>query len=95
MYKELDPLLHSELRLAVMSVLMSVEIADFVYLRQQTGATAGNLSIQLDKLREAGYIGIEKTFAGKRPRTLCRVTEKGRDAFTAYAEALKTYLKIR
>ena len=74
MFKELNPLLHSELRLAVMSLLISVEEADFVYIRQQTKATAGNLSVQLDKLSEAGYIEVEKSFVGKRPRTACRIT---------------------
>lgn len=79
MFKELNPLLHSELRLAVMSILIGVESADFVFLRQQTGATAGNLSVQLDKLAKAGYIEIEKSFRGKMPRTLCRITDSGRD----------------
>ena len=65
MFKELNPLLHSELRLAVMSLLISVEEADFVYIRQQTGATAGNLSVQIDKLNKAGYVEITKTFKGK------------------------------
>lgn len=70
MLKALDPLLHSELRLGVMSILLGVEEADFVFLRQETGATAGNLSVQLNKLQEAGYIEIEKTFRGKIPCTL-------------------------
>ena len=68
MFKELNPLLHSELRLAVVSILIGVESADFVYLREQTGATAGNLSVQLDKLAKAGYIAIEKSF---RARSRC------------------------
>ena len=92
MFKELNPLLHSELRLAVMSVLIGVESADFVFLRQQTGATAGNLSVQLDKLAKAGYIDIEKTFRGKMPRTVCRITDAGRDAFAEYVEALQSYI---
>ena len=71
MFKELDPLLHSQLRLAVMSILLSVEEAEFVYIKEKTSATAGNLSVQLDKLNEAGYIEIEKGFAGKKPRTVC------------------------
>ena len=75
MFKELNPLLHSELRLAVMSLLISVEEADFVYIRQQTKATAGNLSVQIDKLSEAGYITIEKGFKGKKPCTTCRATD--------------------
>ncbi len=92
MFKPLDPLLHSELRLAVMSLLVGVESADFVYLRQQTGATAGNLSVQIDKLSKAGYIAVEKTFRNKMPRTVCRITETGREAFAAYVEALRSYI---
>ena len=87
MFKALDPLLHSELRLAVMSILIGVESADFVFLRNETGATAGNLSVQLDKLARAGYIEIEKGFQGRKPRTLCRITDAGRDAFAQYVEA--------
>ena len=94
MLRELDPLLHSQLRLAVMSILMSVESADFVYLREQTDSTAGNLSVQLDKLEAAGYIEVEKSFTGKRPKTTCRVTDLGRQAFEAYVEAIKSYLKL-
>lgn len=93
MFKELNPLLHSELRLAVVSILIGVESADFVYLREQTGATAGNLSVQLDKLAKAGYIGIEKSFRDKKPRTVCRITEVGRDAFAEYVDALKSYIE--
>ena len=92
--KELDPLLHSQLRLAVMSVLMNLAEADFVYLREKTGATAGNLSVQLDKLSAAGYIEVEKGFVGKKTRTLCRVTAAGRRAFEEYVEPLKEYLNM-
>ena len=91
MLKELNPSLHSQLRLAVMSILLSAEEAEFVYLKEKTQATAGNLSIQLDKLSEAGYIEIEKSFAGKKPRTVCRMTSKGREAMAEYVEALKSY----
>jgi len=94
MFKELDPLLHSELRLAVMSVLISLEEADFVYLQKQTGASPGNLSIQLDKLNAAGYIEMEKTFRGKEPRTVCRITPRGLEAFRSYVEAIKGYLEV-
>ncbi|MCI7140959.1 transcriptional regulator [Alistipes sp.] len=94
MFKELNPLLHSELRLAVVSILIGVEEADFVFLRQETGATAGNLSVQLDKLARAGYIEIEKGFRGKKPRTVCRITDTGREAFAEYVEALKSYLQL-
>ena len=92
MFKKLDPLLHSELRLAVVSMLVELEEADFVYLRETAKATAGNLSVQLDKLSEAGYISVEKTFEGKKPRTICRITPVGLAAFEAYVEALKSYL---
>jgi DNA-binding MarR family transcriptional regulator len=91
MFKDLDPLLHSQLRLAVVSLLISLEEADFVYLREKTGSTAGNLSIQLEKLSSSGYIEIEKGYLGKRPRTTCRITEKGRQAFEDYLDALKSY----
>jgi DNA-binding transcriptional ArsR family regulator len=93
MFKELNPLLHSQLRLAIMSLLISVEEADFVYLKAQTGATAGNLSVQIEKLKEAGYIHVEKMFQGKMPRTLCRINPAGVTAFQEYIEALKDYLK--
>ncbi|MDR0962964.1 MAG: transcriptional regulator [Mediterranea sp.] len=92
MFKELNPLLHSELRLAVMSLLLGVEEADFVFIREQTGATAGNLSVQIDKLRQAGYVEVTKTFKGKMPCTICRITPAGVDAFEEYVEALKTYI---
>lgn len=94
MFPELDPLLHSELRLAVMSILVGVEDADFVFIREQTGATAGNLSVQIDKLQKAGYITVEKGFKGKMPRTVCRITDVGRKAFEEYVTTLKSYLKI-
>lgn len=92
--KELNPLLHSQLRLAIMSILMNVEEADFVYLKEMTESTAGNLSVQLDKLSAAGYITLEKGMSGKRPRTACSVTEEGRKAFEEYVEVLRTYLKL-
>ena len=92
MFKELNPLLHSELRLAVMSILLSVESADFVYLKELTGATAGNLSVQIDKLQKAGYISVEKGFKGKIPRTTCSITPEGVTAFEEYVEAIKSYI---
>lgn len=92
MFKKLDPLLHSELRLAVMSVLVNLEEADFVYLRETTGATAGNLSVQIDKLTAAEYITVEKGYKGKKPQTLCKITPIGLKAFEEYVEALKSYL---
>ncbi len=92
MYKELDPLLHSQLRLAIMSILIASEEADFVFIREKTGATAGNLSVQIEKLKEAGYITVKKTFRGKMPRTVCRKTPAGTDAFEKYVEALRGYI---
>lgn len=92
--KELNPLLHSQLRLAVMSILMNVEEADFVYLREKTESTAGNLSVQLDKLSVAGYISIEKGFVGKKTRSVCRVTPRGQAAFEEYVDTLKQYLPL-
>lgn len=93
MLKDLDPLLHSQLRLGVMSLLISVESADFTWLREKTNSTAGNLSVQLDKLSEAAYISIEKSFKGKKPLTTCRITKKGIKAFEEYVNSLKDYIK--
>lgn len=93
MFKELDPILHSQLRLAIMSLLISVEQADFVYIREKTGATAGNLSVQVDKLSAAGYIEVTKQFKGKYPQTICKITKKGIAAFEAYVKAIQSYLK--
>ena len=92
MFKELDPLLHSQLRLAIIAALMTAEEAEFTWLQEQTGATAGNLSVQINKLKDAGYIVIEKSFKGNYPRTLCRMTSFGKEKFRAYVEALKEYL---
>lgn len=95
MLKPLNPMLHSELRLAVMSILLASESADFVYIRNETGATAGNLSVQLDKLQRTGYITIEKSFNGKLPRTTCSMTEVGREAMREYVETLQSYINIK
>ena len=92
MLPKLDPLLHSELRLAVMSILVVVGEADFSYLKEQAGATSGNLSVQIDKRAEAGYITVEKGFKGKMPRTTCRITPEGTEAFRSYVKALKKYI---
>lgn len=92
--KELDPLLHSQLRLAVMSILMNVDEADFVYLKEKTNSTAGNLSVQIEKLSTAGYIIAEKGFVGKKTRTTCRVTDIGRRAFEQYVDDIKAILNI-
>ena len=93
MFKELNPLLHSQLRLAVISILISAEEADFVFIKEKTGATAGNLSVSLEKLSEAGYITINKFIAGKRPRTVCKITQEGAKAFEEYVKALQDYIK--
>jgi DNA-binding MarR family transcriptional regulator len=92
MLKELDPLLHSQLRLGVMSILISVESAEFTFLKEKTNSTAGNLSVQLDKLSEAGYISVEKSFKGKRPLTTCKITKQGIKAFEEYVNSLKEYI---
>ena len=92
MFPKLDPLLHTELRLAVMSILAEVESAEFSYLRKQTDSTAGNLSVQIDKLSAAGYITVEKGFKGKMPCTTCKITPEGIEAFKNYVKALKEYI---
>ena len=94
MFPKLDPILHSELRLAVMSILADVESAEFSYLRKQTNSTAGNLSVQIDKLSAAGYISVEKGFKGKMPCTTCKITPEGIEAFNNYVNALKEYISL-
>ena len=91
-FNDLDPILHSQLRLAVISLLMSVDVAEFTYIREQTGATAGNLSIQITKLKEAGYIEVTKKFRDNYPQTLCSITSLGKEKFTEYVNSLKDYL---
>jgi DNA-binding transcriptional ArsR family regulator len=92
-FSKLDPLLHSELRLAIMSLLISVEEANFNYLLDQTGATRGNVSVQLQKLKQAGYIEIQKEFRNNYPLTTARITKEGQDAFELYVKSLQSYLK--
>ena len=92
MLNDLDPLLHSQLRLGVMSLLISLESAEFTFLKEKTNSTAGNLSVQIDKLQEAGYIKVEKSFRGKKPLTTCSITPMGIQAFEKYVEALKQYI---
>lgn len=94
MLKELNPIIHSQLRLAIMTLLVSVEEADFSYLKEQTNATAGNISVQLDKLSNAGYIQITKGFVGKKTRTTCRLTEQGKLVMEEYIATLKSYLNL-
>jgi len=91
-FKDLDPLLHSQLRLAIISLLLGVESAEFTYLKDKTEATAGNLSIQITKLKEAGYIEVTKKFRNNYPQTLCTITKLGRQKFTEYVRDLRDYL---
>jgi DNA-binding transcriptional ArsR family regulator len=91
-FKELDPVLHSQLRLAIISLLVGTEVAEFTYIREQTGSTAGNLSIQITKLKESGYIEVTKRFRNNYPQTLCSITPLGKEKFTEYAGALNDYL---
>ncbi len=90
---DLDPVLHSQLRLAVVSLLITVKEAEFTYIREQTGATAGNLSVQLQKLKEAGYLEIEKSFKDNYPQTTCKITKAGIKAFETYVNNLQQYIK--
>ena len=93
MFKDLDPILHSQLRLAVMSLLISVKEAEFTFLRDKTNATAGNLSVQIQKLKEAGYIDVIKQFKDNYPQTICKVTSIGIKAFEEYVKNLQAYLQ--
>ncbi|HEX6849119.1 MAG TPA: transcriptional regulator [Chitinophagaceae bacterium] len=92
MFKDLDPILHSQLRLAVMSLLISVKEAEFIFLKEKTNATAGNLSVQIQKLKEAGYIDVIKQFKDNYPQTICKITTTGIRAFEEYVKNLQSYL---
>jgi hypothetical protein len=92
MFKDLDPILHSQLRLAVISVLISVKEAEFTFLKEKTNSTAGNLSVQIQKLKDAGYIDIVKQYKNNYPQTMCRITPLGIIAFEEYVKSLQTYL---
>jgi DNA-binding transcriptional ArsR family regulator len=92
MFKELDPILHSQLRLGVMSLLISVKEAEFTFLKEKTKATAGNLSVQINKLKEAGYLDVAKQFNNNYPQTICKISPKGIEAFEAYVKALQSYM---
>jgi len=92
-FKDLDPILHSQLRLAVMSLLIGVKEAEFTFIKDKTGATAGNLSVQVQKLKDAGYIEVTKQFKDNYPQTTCKVTPQGIDAFEAYVKTLQEYIK--
>jgi DNA-binding transcriptional ArsR family regulator len=93
MFKDLDPILHSQLRLAVVSLLVSVKEAEFTWLKEKTSSSAGNLSVQIQKLKEAGYIDIEKKFKDNYPQTICRITKQGIHAFETYFKNIQQYLK--
>jgi hypothetical protein len=92
MFKDLDPILHSQLRLAVVSLLISVKEAEFTFLKEKTNATAGNLSVQIQKLKDAGYIDVIKRFNNNYPQTICKITRQGISAFEEYVKNLQTYL---
>jgi DNA-binding transcriptional ArsR family regulator len=92
-FTDLDPILHSQLRLAVMSLLISVKEAEFTFLKEKTGATAGNLSVQIQKLKDADYIEVNKQFKDNYPQTICKVTSKGIKAFETYVKTLQQYIK--
>jgi DNA-binding MarR family transcriptional regulator len=95
MFKDLNPILHSQLRLAIISILIGVREAEFTYLKDKTNATAGNLSVQINKLKEAGYIDIAKQFKDNYPQTICRITPQGVSAFEEYVKDLRSYLEIK
>lgn len=92
MFKDLDPILHSQLRLAVMSLLISVKEAEFTFIREKTNSTAGNLSVQIQKLKDAGYIDVTKQFKDNYPQTICKITKQGISAFEEYVVNLQSYL---
>lgn len=92
MFKELDPILHSQLRLAIISLLIGVKEAEFTFLREKTNSTAGNLSVQIQKLKDAGYIEVIKQFKDNYPQTICKITKRGIKAFEEYVANLQTYL---
>jgi len=95
MFKPLDPILHSELRLAIVALLMQEKSADFSTIKEATGSTSGNISIQLKKLEEVGYVETKKAFKGSYPQTTCKLTKKGIKAFDEYAKIMKEYLKVK
>ncbi len=95
MAKKLDPLLHNELRLSILSLLISLEHADFGYLLEKTEASKGNLSVQLTKLKEVGYIEITKTFKNNYPYTECKVCPKGIEAFEKYVNEISKLLNLK
>ena len=95
MFKDLNPILHSQLRLAVMSLLITVKEAEFTFIKEKTNATAGNISVQINKLKDAGYIDVIKQFKDNYPLTICKITPAGIKAFEEYVKNLQTYLGIK
>lgn len=93
MFKDLDPLLHSQVRLAIMSILIGVKKAEFSYLLNNIKTTKGNLSFQMNKLKEGGYIKVKKSFKGNYPLTTCKITEKGVIAYEVYVNSISDYFK--
>lgn len=93
-FKKLDPILHSQLRLAIMSILGSAKEAEFTFIKEKTNATSGNLSIQISKLKAAGYIEVIKLFNKNYPQTICKITPKGIAAFENYIKALQSYTAL-
>ena len=92
MFKNLDPILHSQLRLAVISLLINGQEGEFTALKDKTNATSGNLSVQIQKLKDAGYIDVAKKFKDNYPQTVCKITVRGKRAFEDYAHALQEYV---
>jgi len=92
MFKDLDPILHSQLRLSIMSMLITVNEADFNFIKESTRATSGNISIQIKKLQDAGYIKVEKSFKNNYPNTSVSITKKGVEAFETYVRNLHGYI---
>jgi DNA-binding MarR family transcriptional regulator len=92
MFNDLDPILHSQLRLSIISILITVGEANFSFIKDTTKAAAGNISIQITKLQEAGYINVEKTFKNNYPNTVISITDKGRTAFEEYVKNLQKYI---
>lgn len=93
MFKNLDPLLHSQVRLAIMSILIGVSSAEFAFLLENIDTTKGNLSFQISKLKEAGYIQVKKSFRNNYPLTTLKITEKGMLAYEEYVEAISDYFR--
>jgi DNA-binding MarR family transcriptional regulator len=95
MYTDLDPLLHSQLRLAIISMLVASDKVEFTHIQSETKSAAGNISIQIKKLEDAGYIKVEKTFKNNYPNTILSITDQGIKAFESYVRNLKKYINPR